>query len=119
MSEQENRSKNRLSRNETVTLEVLHRDDGEPRIIQTQTLDFSEEGLKVRLAEEISKIGEVALVIEPLERDVQFHLSGQVRWCRRILDSLFEAGIQIDEDSKDYQRWLDYVDGPPPAAASE
>ncbi len=114
MSEQDNRNKHRFPRNESVSLELLlPGEKGERKTIHTQTLDFSEEGLKIRMAEEIPIVGEVALVIEPLERDIQFRLTGQVRWCRRLLDSLFEAGIQIDEDSEDFRRWLDYIDEHP------
>ena len=117
-SQQDNRSKHRFPRNESVSLEVLLPDNEQGKhgnkIIHTQTLDFSLEGIKVRMAEAIPTIKPVALVIEPLEEDVRYRLTGEVRWCRRLLDSLYEAGILIEDDnSEDYRRWIQYINEHP------
>lgn len=117
LSSQTKRQNDRHCRNESVTLE-LYLPDGDPSgkrmLLYTQTLDISQEGIKVRLAEDLPRIPVHSVTIEPLEQDIRFKLKGEVRWCTRLLDSVYEAGILIlNDDSDQYNAWLAYVDTPP------
>ena len=122
-NQNDNRDKHRFARSESVALEVLS-PSGEPlperKIIHTQTLDFSGEGIKVRMAEEIPDGSLVSLIIEPLEYDVCYKLKGQVRWCRALLDFVYEAGVLISDDgTQDYRDWMAYINGTPDVKVEE
>lgn len=115
-TDKQQRIKERRSRNESVLLELSlanGEEMGRQVVHHTQTLDVSEEGIKLRLGEEVPLMPVSILVIEPLDRAERFRLGGEVRWCERLLDSLYEVGIQITKEaSPDYEAWMAYVHEP-------
>jgi len=106
----------RVPRVESISVELRPRYGSDPldtRVVSTQTVDLSADGLRIRLASPVDPgcLLELCVVLRGCPR--LFLLTGESRWCRPARDGDgFEAGFLIyDGQGTDYPDWAALFSG--------
>jgi len=111
----ERRTNPRLMRREAVALQVrLPGPDGLGlgRVLNTQTLDISREGVRLVVDEPIGVEHLYDLCVDLEGHQRHFLLTCEVRWCKEGESGLYEAGVVIlDGEGTDFDEWAAAFDG--------
>ncbi len=105
----ERRNLPRILRHDRVAIQLLRPGEEGPRsgrTINTETLDISQHGLRVRIDHPVESDHYFDLCIELHDHDKIFLLTGEIRWCRPLAEGGFEAGILLhDGEGTDFAGW--------------
>lgn len=113
-NERERRAAQRMRKQETLSIQLLLPclDEVCPaRVVETVTIDVSEAGMRILLAEAIEADRLFDICIELKDNPKRFLLTGETRWCH-FDDALqaYEVGIQIyDGEGTDYDAWSSFL----------
>ena len=110
----ERRTIPRWSRAEPVSVQLREpAQDGssDHRILDTRTIEVSEQGLRLWMDQPIEKGRLFDICVELRHHPQRFLLIGEARWCRWQPDSRgYEVGVAIqDSEETDYQVWAEMV----------
>ncbi len=110
----ERRTIPRWSRTEPVSVQLRElAEDGSSdyRILDTRTIEVSEQGLRLWMDQKIEKGRLFDICVELRHHPQRFLLVGEARWCRWDPNSRgYEVGVAIqDSEETDYQVWAEMV----------
>lgn len=105
----DNRKAERTERRESVSIQIIsssQHDKHPPEVASTETLDVSAGGIKLYLTGAVKEKTILDFCLEYTGHAQRFLLTGEVRWCQSVENSLFHVGIQIlDAQGTDYVEW--------------
>ena len=110
----ENRKSERMERRESVSIQIISSSQHKqhpPEVASTETLDISAGGIKLYLNGSVREKTILDFCLEYSGETRRFLLTGEVRWCQAVEDSLFHVGIKIlDAQGTDFVEWQELFD---------
>ena len=105
------RQEYRLNNQLTVVLELGTRDDGEPILLVSQSLDISANGLRVIADRSVGGNSILRCCIRHPPTDTQFLLVGEVKWCLPYNEEGdYLIGLSLFEsEGTDIVQWKEFI----------
>ena len=105
------RQEYRLNNQLTVVLELGTRDDGEPILLVSQSLDISANGLRVIADRSVGGNSILRCCIRHPPTDTQFLLVGEVKWCMpHNEEGDYLIGLSLFEsEGTDIVQWKEFI----------
>lgn len=108
---EERRADKRIAHTEAVSLKILFTSENPSFLgknLDGSTLDISASGLRLSLQSELPVDSTIDVAVTLKDSPRQYFLSGKVRWCKKVEDGSYQAGIALQDlinTETDYKAW--------------